>query len=194
MFLNNCSSNESLLSLCLTEISLCYILYHLRTVQLHRNCLTVRRTVYQCDKYGRLLTINDDAQFNVSFRSSMTHTNCWLYLTYYQTWHLSYQQTVNLQLSGTQISDVHTLGLCLSHPFSWYKNADFSFKLRPSYTLHPLNTKFYGFHILFARFGEEKNFFPTALNLEPIHEFIDRLNDKFFYSCPARTQIFSSVK
>ena len=105
------------LSLCLTELCVWYIFYHLRSIQLHRNCLTVRRTVYQCHKYGRLLTINDDAQFNVSFRSSMTHTNYWLYLMFDQTWHLSYQQTVNVQLSGTQISDVHTLRLCLCHNF-----------------------------------------------------------------------------
>ena len=105
------------LSLCLTELSVWYMFYDLRTVQLHRNCLTVRRTVYQCDKYGRLLTINDAAQFNVSYRSSMTHTNCWLYLMYYQTWRLSYKQTVNVQLSGTQISDVHTFWLCPCHTF-----------------------------------------------------------------------------
>jgi hypothetical protein len=77
---------------------------------------TVRRTVYQCHKYGRLLTINDAAQFNVSFRSSMTHTNCWLYLMYYQTWHVLSTACECTAVRYTNIR-LHTLGLFPCHPF-----------------------------------------------------------------------------
>jgi len=156
------------LSLCLTELCVWYIFYDLSTVQLHRNCLTVRRTLYQCDKYSRLLTINDAAQFNVSFRSSMTHTNCWLYLMYYPTWHLSYQQTVNVQLSGTQISAYTHWGyvpVILS--FGARSLLVFSFNFRPTYALQPPKSWPCGLHNLFVWFREEKTLLPLH-GIEPM--------------------------
>ena len=106
------------LSLCLTELSVWYMFYDLRTVQLHRNCLTVRRTVYQCDKYGRLLTINDAAQFNVSFTSSMTHKM----LTVFNVLpNLTSVLPTACECTAVRYTNIrlHTLGLCPCRPFFW---------------------------------------------------------------------------